>query len=79
MCGSLRACRRGSRGVVLGRIFSGFIDGLRSLGFGGGSRSNAPVAILIWLRIKMMMEIDFAAIRGVGRRPGGLFITLFVN
>jgi ACR3 family arsenite transporter len=27
----------------------------------------------------MMLRIDFASIRGVGRRPGGLFVTLFVN
>jgi ACR3 family arsenite transporter len=27
----------------------------------------------------MMMKVDFAAIRNVGRRPRGLFVTLFVN
>ena len=27
----------------------------------------------------MMLKIDFASIRGVGQRPTGLFVTLFVN
>ena len=27
----------------------------------------------------MMMKVDFAAIRGIGKRPRGLFVTLFVN
>lgn len=27
----------------------------------------------------MMMKVDFGAIRNVGRRPRGLFVTLFVN
>jgi uncharacterized membrane protein len=36
--------------------------------------------VLIWLMITpMMMKVDFAAIRGVGRRPRGLFVTLVVT
>jgi ACR3 family arsenite transporter len=27
----------------------------------------------------MMMKVDFASVRDVGRRPRGLFVTLFVN
>jgi ACR3 family arsenite transporter len=67
-------------GVALGTFFPGFVQTLRALEFGQGSQINAPIAVLIWLMIvPMMMKVDFAAIRGVGRRPRGLFITLFVN
>ena len=35
-----------------------------------GSQINIPIAVLIWLMIyPMMLKIDFASIRGVGRRP----------
>ena len=54
--------------------------GLRGLEFGAGSQINVPIAILIWLMITpMMMKVDFGSIRNVGRRPRGLFVTLFVN
>jgi ACR3 family arsenite transporter len=67
-------------GVLLGKAFPGLVDGLRRLEFGRGSQINVPIAILIWLMIiPMMMKVDFAAIRNVGRRPQGLLITLFVN
>ncbi|HRB11683.1 MAG TPA: ACR3 family arsenite efflux transporter [Vicinamibacteria bacterium] len=67
-------------GVLLGRAAPGLMDGLRGLEFGSGSQINIPIAILIWLMITpMMMKVDFGAIRQVGRRPRGLFITLFVN
>ena len=67
-------------GVLLGKVLPGFIDGLRGLEFGKGSQINAPIAVLIWLMIiPMMMKVDFAAIRNVGMRPRGLFVTLFVN
>lgn len=67
-------------GTLLGRHLPGFIDGLRGLEFGEGSQINVPIAVLIWLMIiPMMMKVDFAAIRNVGKRPGGLVITLIVN
>ena len=67
-------------GVLLGRAAPGLMDALRGLEFGEGSQINIPIAILIWLMITpMMMKVDFGAIRQVGRRPRGLFITLFVN
>ncbi len=67
-------------GVLFGKLLPGFIDGLRSLEFGANSQINVPIAILIWLMIiPMMMKVDFAAIRGIGKRPRGLFVTLFVN
>ncbi len=41
---------------------------------------NLVVAILIWvMNYPMMVQVDFASIRGVGRRPRGLALTLVVN
>jgi len=67
-------------GMLLGKALPGFIDAMRRLEFGEGSQINVPIAVLIWLMITpMMMKVDFAAIRNVGRRPRGLLVTLFVN
>jgi len=67
-------------GVVLGKAAPALMVGLRGLEVGEGSHINVPIAILIWLMITpMMMKVDFGAIRDVGRRPRGLFVTLFVN
>jgi ACR3 family arsenite transporter len=67
-------------GVLLGKALPTAIDRLRGMEFGGGSQISVPIAVLIWLMIvPMMMRVDFAAIREVGKRPRGLFITLFVN
>jgi arsenite transporter len=41
---------------------------------------NLVVAVLIWIMIyPMMIQIDWSAVKGVGRRPGGLVLTLVVN
>ena len=67
-------------GVLLGRTAPTVMGSLRDLQFGATSHINIPIAVLIWLMIvPMMMKVDFAAIRNVGRRPRGLFVTLFVN
>jgi ACR3 family arsenite transporter len=67
-------------GVAVGTAAPALMDGLRRLEFGDGSQINVPIAVLIWLMITpMMMKVDFGAVRNVGRRPRGLFITLFVN
>ncbi len=67
-------------GVILGKLMPGLIDNMRRMEFGSGSQINIPIAVLIWLMIiPMMMKVDFAAIRNVGKRPRGLFVTLFVN
>ncbi len=67
-------------GVLLGKAAPEAINSLRSIEFGEGSQINVPIAVLIWLMITpMMMKVDFAAIRNVGRRPRGLLVTLFVN
>ena len=67
-------------GIALGRLFPGAVDAVRSLEFGSGSQINIPIAVLIWLMIyPMMLKIDFASIKNVGKRPKGLIITLIVN
>jgi ACR3 family arsenite transporter len=67
-------------GVLLGRAFPTVISALRATEFGEGSHINLPIAVLIWLMIiPMMMKVDLTALRHVGQRPGGLFVTLFVN
>ena len=67
-------------GILLGSLFPGLTDLLRSWEFGEGSQINAPIAVLIWLMIyPMMLKIDFTSIAGVRKRPKGLLITLFVN
>lgn len=67
-------------GVLIGKALPGAIGPLRSMEFGDGSRINIPIAVLIWLMIvPMMMKVDFASIRNVGKRPRGLLVTLFVN
>ncbi len=67
-------------GVAVGKLFPGLVGALRSLEFGEGSRINVPIAVLIWLMIyPMMLKIDFASVKNVGKRPRGLFVTLFVN
>ena len=67
-------------GVLIGRVLPAMADALRSMEFGASSQINIPIAVLIWLMIiPMMMKVDVAAIRQVGQRPRGLFVTLFVN
>jgi arsenite transporter len=67
-------------GVVLGKWVPDAVQGLRDLEVGHGSHVNLPIAFLIWLMIiPMMMKVDFASLRHVGRRPKGLFVTLLVN
>jgi arsenical-resistance protein len=67
-------------GVFFGKLLPGGTDSLRRLELGEDSRINVPIALLIWLMIyPMMLKIDFRSLLGVGRRPGGLLVTLFVN
>ena len=41
---------------------------------------NLVVAVFIWVMIyPMMIQIDFAAVKDVGRRPRGLLLTVVIN
>ncbi|MCL4736526.1 MAG: ACR3 family arsenite efflux transporter [Candidatus Omnitrophica bacterium] len=67
-------------GITLGKLLPGLTDLLRRLEFGTGSQINIPITVLIWLMIyPMMLKVDFTSILGIGKRPGGLIITLIVN
>ncbi len=41
---------------------------------------SIPIAILIWLMIyPMMMKVDFASVRYIGKNPKGLYVTWITN
>jgi ACR3 family arsenite transporter len=64
-------------GVLIGRFLPA-IPGF--LGRFEYAQVSIPIAVLIWLMIyPMMMKVDFASIRDVGRNPKGLFVTWVVN
>ena len=44
------------------------------------AKVSIPIAMLIWLMIwPMMMKVDFASIKHVGRNPKGLYVTWVAN
>lgn len=67
-------------GVLLGKALPGMVTAVRNMEFGDSSHINVPIAVLIWLMIyPMMLKVDFTSVLGVGKRPEGLLVTLFVN
>src|SRR5438132_2173614 len=67
-------------GIIIGKTLPDLVQTFRGLEFGQGSHINFPMAVLIWLMIiPMMMKVDFASVRNVGRRLKGLAVTLVVN
>ncbi|MBV2184072.1 MAG: ACR3 family arsenite efflux transporter [Rhizobium sp.] len=64
-------------GIALGSIFP---DLFQLIGAAEIAKVNLPVAVLIWLMIiPMLVKIDFAAIREVGRHWRGMGVTLIAN
>ena len=64
-------------GVALGLLLPDLFATIATLEI---ARVNLVVALLIWLMIyPMMIQIDFSAIRNVGRKPQGLLLTLVIN
>ena len=64
-------------GVVLGNLMPGAFQFIARLEY---AHVNLAVAALIWIMIyPMMVQIDFSAIRDVGKKPKGLVLTLVVN
>lgn len=64
-------------GVLLGNAVPGLFAQVAALEY---AHVNLVVAVLIWLMIyPMMIQIDFAAIKDVGKKPKGLALTLVVN
>ena len=64
-------------GVVLGLVMPGIFQTVASLEL---AHVNLVVAVLIWVMIyPMMVQIDWHAVKDVGRKPKGLVLTLVVN
>ncbi len=64
-------------GVALGSLWPAVFEAVAALQWG---RVNLVVAALIWLMIyPMMLKVEPACLREVGRRPKGLMLTLVVN
>ena len=64
-------------GVGFGALFPGVFQFVAGVEY---ANVNLVVAVLIWVMIyPMMVNVDFASLRDVGRKPRGLCITLVVN
>lgn len=64
-------------GVALGLWMPGVFQAVAALEV---AHVNLVVALLIWVMIyPMMIQIDWSAVRQVGRRPQGLALTLVIN
>ena len=64
-------------GVLLGSSFPAAFATVAGLEY---ASVNLVVAVFIWVMIyPMMVNVDFASIRNVGKKPKGLCITLVIN
>ncbi len=64
-------------GVTLGNLMPGQFALIAALEW---AHVNFVVAVLIWVMIyPMMVQIDFSAIKDVGKKPKGLALTLTIN
>ena len=64
-------------GIALGHVMPGLFQ---AIGAAEIAKVNLPVAVLIWLMvIPMLLKIDFASLRQVGRHWRGIGVTLFIN
>jgi ACR3 family arsenite transporter len=67
--------------MVVGVMIGTFLPGVPAL-LGRFEYANVsiPIAVLIWLMIwPMMMKVDFASIKNVGKNPKGLYVTWATN
>jgi ACR3 family arsenite transporter len=64
-------------GVGLGLVMPGAFQGIAAIEW---AHVNLVVAVFIWVMIyPMMIQIDWHAVKDVGRKPRGLILTLVVN
>lgn len=64
-------------GVIAGLVVPELFAAIAGYEF---AHVNLVVAVLIWLMIyPMMVQVDFSAIKDVGKKPQGLVLTLVVN
>lgn len=67
--------------MVIGVLIGRFVPAIpQFLGRFEYAQVSIPIAILIWLMIyPMMMKVDFASIKNVGKNPKGLYVTWVTN
>lgn len=64
-------------GVALGAALPALFEAVAAIEY---ARVNLVVAVFIWVMIyPMMVNVDFASLKDVGKKPKGLCITLIVN
>lgn len=64
-------------GVLLGMIFPNLFQLIANIEY---ASVNLVVAVFIWIMIyPMMVNVDFASLKDVGKKPKGLCVTLVVN
>lgn len=64
-------------GVLSGSVFPAFFSLIAQLEF---AHVNLLIALFIWLMIyPMMVQIDFNAIKNVGKQPKGIILTVIIN
>jgi len=64
-------------GLILGNTLPNIFQAVAALEY---AHVNLPVAVLIWLMIfPMMLQIDFSAIKEVGKKPQGIMLTVVIN
>ena len=64
-------------GILIGQFLPAVPEFLGKFEY---ARVSIPIAILIWLMIyPMMMKVDFASIKNVGKNPKGLYVTWVTN
>ncbi len=64
-------------GLLIGNIAPDAVAILARLEY---ASVNLVVAVLIWAMIyPMMVGVDFASLKNIGKKPKGLFITIIVN
>lgn len=64
-------------GVLIGKFLPAVPEFLSKFEY---AKVSIPIAVLIWFMIyPMMMKVDFASVKNVGRNPTGLYLTWIVN
>jgi len=64
-------------GILLGSLAPSLFSSLAQFEF---AQVNLVIALLIWVMIyPMMIQIDFSAIKNVGKKPKRLVLTLIIN
>lgn len=64
-------------GILLGTLMPGLFEAIAEIEY---ASVNLVVAVFIWVMIyPMMVNVDFASLKDVGKKPRGLCVTLVVN